>query len=34
MGIEAGVGVPPVGGIDSKAKADLREILKSLNLLN
>jgi len=34
MGIDAGVGVPPVGGMDPKAKADLKEVLKSMNLLN
>lgn len=34
MGINAGVGVSPVGGINPQAKADLTEILKSMNLLN
>jgi 4-hydroxy-tetrahydrodipicolinate synthase len=34
MGIDAGVGVPPVGGMDPKAKADLKEVLKSMSLLN
>jgi 4-hydroxy-tetrahydrodipicolinate synthase len=33
MGIEAGVGIPPVGGISSKAKEDLKEILKNMELL-
>lgn len=33
MGIDAGVGVPPVGGMDPKAKAELKEILKNMNLL-
>jgi 4-hydroxy-tetrahydrodipicolinate synthase len=34
MGIDAGVGVAPVGAMDPKAKADLKEVLKSMNLLN
>ncbi len=33
IGIEAGVGVPPVGGISSKAKEELKEILKNMKLL-
>lgn len=33
IGIEAGVGIPPVGGITPKAKEDLREILKQMGLL-
>ncbi|MBM4307889.1 MAG: 4-hydroxy-tetrahydrodipicolinate synthase, partial [Deltaproteobacteria bacterium] len=33
MGIEAGVGMPPVGGISPKAKDELREILKKMGLL-
>ena len=33
MGIEAGVGIPPVGGISPKAKEELREILKKMELL-
>ena len=33
MGIEAGVGMPPVGGISPKAKEELREILKKMGLL-
>ncbi len=33
MGIDAGVGMPPVGGISSKAKEELKEILKGMKLL-
>ena len=33
MGIDAGVGVPPVGGIKPEAKAELKEILKNLGVL-
>jgi 4-hydroxy-tetrahydrodipicolinate synthase len=33
MGIEAGVGVPPVGGIKPEAKAELKQILKDLGVL-
>src|SRR3990172_446060 len=33
IGIDAGVGVPPVGGITPKAKAELKEILKNMELL-
>lgn len=33
LGIDAGVGIPPVGGITSKAKAELKEILKNMELL-
>jgi len=33
IGIDAGIGIPPVGGIDSKAKAELKEILKNMGLL-
>ena len=33
LGIDAGVGIPPVGGISPKAKAELKEILKSMGLL-
>jgi 4-hydroxy-tetrahydrodipicolinate synthase len=33
IGIDAGVGIPPVGGITPKAKADLKEILKNMKLL-
>ena len=33
IGIDAGVGIPPVGGISSKAKEDLKEILKNMKLL-
>jgi 4-hydroxy-tetrahydrodipicolinate synthase len=33
MGIEAGVGIPPVGGISPKAKEELKEILKKMELL-
>jgi 4-hydroxy-tetrahydrodipicolinate synthase len=33
IGIDAGVGIPPVGGIDSKAKNELKEILKNMGLL-
>jgi 4-hydroxy-tetrahydrodipicolinate synthase len=34
IGIDAGVGLPPVGGITPKAKADLKEILKNMGLLS
>ncbi len=33
IGIDAGIGIPPVGGIDSKAKTELKEILKNMGLL-
>ena len=33
IGIDAGVGILPVGGISSKAKRDLKEILKNMKLL-
>ena len=33
IGIDAGIGIPPVGGITSKAKAELKEILKNMKLL-
>ncbi len=33
MSIDAGVGIPPVGGISSKANEDLKEILKKMKLL-
>jgi 4-hydroxy-tetrahydrodipicolinate synthase len=33
IGIDTGVGIPPVGGITPKAKADLKEILKNMRLL-
>lgn len=33
IGIDAGVGIPPVGGITSKAKEELKEILKNMGLL-
>jgi 4-hydroxy-tetrahydrodipicolinate synthase len=33
IGIDAGVGIPPVGGITPKAKVDLKEILKNMELL-
>ncbi len=33
IGIEAGIGIPPVGGISPKAKEELKEILKNLGLL-
>jgi 4-hydroxy-tetrahydrodipicolinate synthase len=33
LGIHAGVGIPPVGGISQKAKAELKEILKNMGLL-
>ncbi len=33
LGIDAGVGIPPVGGISTKAKAELKEILKKMGLL-
>src|SRR5512139_2786156 len=33
IGIDAGVGIPPVGGITPKAKEDLKEILKNMGLL-
>ena len=33
IGIEAGVGIPPVGGINPKAKEELQEILKNMGLI-
>ena len=33
LGIDAGGGIPPVGGITPKAKAELKEILKNMGLL-
>lgn len=33
IGIDAGVGIPPVGGISPKAKEELKEILKTLGLI-
>jgi 4-hydroxy-tetrahydrodipicolinate synthase len=33
LGIDAGVGIPPVGGITPKAKAELKKILKNMELL-
>jgi 4-hydroxy-tetrahydrodipicolinate synthase len=33
MGIDAGVGIPPVGGISPKAKEELKQILKGMKLL-
>jgi len=33
IGIEAGVGIPPVGGMKPEAKAELKEILKNMGLL-
>lgn len=33
IGIEAGVGMPPVGGISPKAKEELKEILKNMGLI-
>lgn len=33
IGIDAGVGIPPVGGITSKAKDELKEILRNMELL-
>jgi 4-hydroxy-tetrahydrodipicolinate synthase len=33
LGIDAGVGIPPVGGITPKAKGELKEILKNMGLL-
>jgi len=33
IGIDAGVGIPPVGGITPKAKEDLKIILKNMKLL-
>jgi 4-hydroxy-tetrahydrodipicolinate synthase len=33
IGIDAGVGVPPVGGITPKAKEELKEILRNMGLL-
>jgi 4-hydroxy-tetrahydrodipicolinate synthase len=33
LGIDAGVGIPPVGGITAKAKGELKEILKNMGLL-
>ncbi len=32
IGIEAGMGIPPVGGISPKAKEELKEILKNMGL--
>ena len=34
IGIDAGVGVPPVGGIKPEAKEELKKILKEMGLLN
>lgn len=34
LGIDAGVGVPPVGGIKPEAKEELKKILKEMGLLN
>jgi 4-hydroxy-tetrahydrodipicolinate synthase len=33
IGIEAGIGMPPVGGISPKAKEELKEILRNMELL-
>jgi len=33
IGIDAGVGIPPVGGISPKAKEELKKILKNMGLL-
>jgi 4-hydroxy-tetrahydrodipicolinate synthase len=33
IGIDAGVGIPPVGGMEPKAKEELKEILKNIGLL-
>jgi 4-hydroxy-tetrahydrodipicolinate synthase len=33
MGIDAGIGISPVGGIKQEAKAELRGILKNMGLL-
>ncbi len=33
LGIDAGVGIPPVGGITPKAKGELKEILTNMELL-
>ena len=33
IGIDAGIGIPPVGGIAPKAKTELKEILKNMGLL-
>jgi 4-hydroxy-tetrahydrodipicolinate synthase len=33
IGIDAGVGMPPVGGIKPEAKKELKEILKNMGLL-
>ncbi len=33
IGIDAGVGIPPVGGISTKAKEELKEVLKNMGLL-
>ncbi len=33
IGIDAGVGIPPVGGISPKSKEELKEILKTLGLI-
>ena len=34
IGIDAGVGIPPVGGISPKAKKELKEVLKNMGLLS
>ncbi len=34
LGIDAGVGIAPVGGISSKAKEDLKETLRNMKLLS
>jgi 4-hydroxy-tetrahydrodipicolinate synthase len=33
IGIDAGVGIPPVGGIKREAKEELKGILKNMGLL-
>src|SRR5512135_138611 len=33
LGIDAGVGIPPVGGINPKARGELKEILKKMELI-
>jgi 4-hydroxy-tetrahydrodipicolinate synthase len=33
IGIDAGIGIPPVGGISPKAKEELKEILRNMELL-
>src|SRR5512139_4115503 len=33
LGIDAGVGIPPVGGISPKAKGELKKILKDMELM-